>query len=1069
MVGIVRVALERPYTFVVAAVLVLILGVMSAIRTPKDIFPDIGIPVISVIWNYSGLPPDDMSGRIVYPYERALTTTVNDIEHIESQSVTGYGILKIYFQPHVNIAAAEAQVTAISQTMLKQLPPGVTPPQLVVFNASSVPILQLALSSRTASQMELNDLASNFVRPPLTNVAGAALPGPYGGMVRQVQIDLDQRALRSYNLSAQDVVNALSVQNLITPAGTEKIGTYEYTINLNGSPQKVLDFNNLPIKAVNGAMVYVRDVAFAHDGSPPQTNVVQLDGRKGVLMTVLKAGSASTLDIIDGIKELLPRIRETLPAGVELKIVNDQSGFVKDSVFSVIREGVIAAGLTGLMILLFLGSWRSTLIISVSIPLSILAALPVLAALGETINVMTLGGFALAVGMLVDEATVTIENINWHLEHGKPIKTAILDGANQIVVAATLSLLCICIAFVPMFGLGGVAGYLFRPLAEAVVFAMVASYLWSRTLVPTMAYYLLRNQTHHGHGADGPASGPVKKLNPAQRFQQAFERGFERLRTAYVGLLRLALAHHRMAVAIFLVVPLLSFLLYPYLGRNFFPEVEGNALKLHVRAHPGTRIEEVTRLINEVEAEIRTVIPPDDILSTVDNIGLPLSGTNLSYGNSGTIGVIDADILISLQGEGSGEDSVPTAQYVKTLREVLPRKFPGATFAFLPADMVSQILNFGSPAPIDVQISGPDMVENRRLAADLLARINHVPGIADARLQQAFQGPALNVEFNRVLAGTVGFTEHDAASSIQNTLAGSSQTTPSFWLNPANGVTYPISVQTPQYRIDTLDKLRTMPVTATGQSPQILGGLATMTPGPESAVVTHYNIRPAIDIFATTQGRDLGGVTADIQKIIDESRSEWGKGVRVVVRGQVATMESAYRELFFGLAFAIVLIYLLIVVNFQSWLDPFIVVMSLPMALAGIVWMLFVTETTLSVPALTGAIMCMGVATANSILVISFARERLAAGVDSVTAAIESGATRLRPVMMTALAMIIGMVPMAMESGQNAPLGRAVIGGLLFATSATLFFVPTLFSIFHRRDKVDVPVAEAQLSLSSHA
>jgi multidrug efflux pump subunit AcrB len=728
MTAIVRIALERPYTFVVAAILTLLFGVMSVIRTPKDIFPDIGIPVISVIWTYSGLPPDDMSGRIVYIFERGLTTTVNDIEHIESVSVQGYGILKIYFQPHVNIASATAQVASISQTALKQMPPGITPPLLIVFNASSVPILQLALSSPTASQTELNDLATNFVRPGLTTVAGAALPGPYGGMPRQVQIDLDQRALHSYGLSAQDVVSALSVQNLITPAGTEKIGSYEYTINLNVSPQKVADFNDLPIKVVNGAMVYVRDVAFAHDGSPPQTNVVQLDGRKGVLMTVLKNGSASTLDIIAGIKELLPRIRETLPDGVELKIVNDQSGFVRASVMSVVREGLIAAGLTGLMILLFLGSWRSTLIISISIPLSILAALPVLAALGETINVMTLGGFALAVGMLVDEATVTIENINWHLEHGKPIKTAILDGAEQIVVAATLSLLCICIVFVPMFGLGGVSGYLFRPLAEAVVISMTASYLWSRTLVPTMAYYLLGNQVHQPHGSH--SHGSAQKISRAQRFQRGFEHAFERFRAAYIGLLRLALQHRRITVAVFLLVPLLSFGLMPFLGKNFFPDIAGDSIRLHVRAHPGTRIEAVTALVNDIEAEIRNVIPPEKILSSVDNIGLPLSGINFSYNNTGTIGVIDADILLSLD----NETELPIAEYIKTLREILPQKFPGTTFAFLPGDMVSQILNFGAPAPVDVAISGPDVVANRKLAADLLARISHVPGVADPRI-----------------------------------------------------------------------------------------------------------------------------------------------------------------------------------------------------------------------------------------------------------------------------------------------------------------------------------------------
>jgi multidrug efflux pump subunit AcrB len=1063
MTAIVRIALERPYTFVVAAILAFLFGAMSVIRTPKDIFPDIGIPVISVIWTYSGLPPDDMSGRIVSVYERSLTTTVNDIQHIESQSVPGYGILKIFFQPGVNIASATAQVTSISQTILKQLPAGVMPPQLVVFNASSVPILQLALSSSTASQVELNDLASNFVRPPLTNVAGAALPSPYGGMTRQVQIDLDQQALHSYGLSAQDVVNALSAQNLITPAGTEKIGSYEYTINLNGSPQKEVDFNNLPIKAVNGAMVYVRDVAFAHDGAPPQTNLVQLDGRKGVLMTVLKTGTASTLDIIAGIKVLLPRIQETLPPGVELKIVNDQSGFVKASVLSVVREAVIAATLTGLMILLFLGSWRSTLIISISIPLSILAALPVLSALGETINVMTLGGFALAVGMLVDEATVTIENINWHMEHGKPIKTAILDGAEQIVVAATLSLLCICIVFVPMFTLGGVSGYLFRPLAEAVVIAMTASYLWSRTLVPTLAYYLLGNQVHHRGESRG--HGGAEKLSRAARFQQGFERAFELLRSTYVGVLRVALQHRRVTVAVFLMAPLLSFALMPFLGKNFFPDIEGDSVRLHVRAHPGTRIEEVTALVDQVEAEIRNVIPSDKILSSVDNIGLPLSGTNMSYNNSGTIGVDDADILLSLD----NETELPIAEYVKTLREVLPQKFPSATFSFLPADMASQILNFGMPAPVDVAISGPDMVQNRKLAATLLAKISHVPGVADPHIQQAFQGPALNVEVNRIFAEMVGLTEQDAATSMQNSLAGSSQTTPTYWLNPTNGVSYPVSVQTPQYQIDTLQGLKTLPLTAPGQPTQLLGGLATIAPGPESAVVTHHNIQPAIDIYATTQGRDLGGVTEDIQKVLDETHPNWGKGVRVAIRGQVATMNQAYGELFFGLAFAVVLVYLLIVVNFQSWLDPFIIIAALPMALAGIVWMLFVTGTTLSVPALTGAIMCMGVATANSILVISFARERLADGATALAAAVESGGTRLRPVMMTALAMIIGMVPMAIEPGQNAPLGRAVIGGLLFATSATLFFVPTLFSLFHRRDERKVnTVSTDEPQLAAH-
>ncbi len=1038
MAAIVRLALARPYTFVVMAILVLIFGSLSAVRTPTDIFPNIGIPVISVIWSYTGLPPDDMSGRIVSQYERSLSTTVNDIEHIESQSLAGTGVVKIYFQTNVDINAAQAQVTSISQTILKQLPPGVTPPLMVVYNASSVPIIQLALSSDTLSQTALNDLAQNFIRPQLTSVPGAQLPFAYGGTVRQVQIDLDQRALNAHGLTAVDVGNALARQNLITPVGTQKIGSYEYTVDLNDSPKRLDDFNNLPVKVVNGAVVFMRDVAFVHNGSPPQTNVVQLDGRKGVLMSVLKIGSASTLDIIAGVKARLPAIQTTLPPGVDLKFVGDQSGFVQSSVSAVVREGVIAAVLTGLMILVFLGSWRSTLIITVSIPLAVLSSLTMLAVLGQTINVMTLGGLALAVGILVDDATVTIENINRHMEElGEDILTAITKGAQEIMPPATVALFCICLAFVPLLALGGVAGYLFRPLAMAVVFAMIASYILTYTLVPTMAHFLLRGHEHDAH-----ASAPKGFF---ARFQHGFERRFEQLRQAYLGLLGLALDHRAGFAFGFLVVCLASLALAPTLGQDFFPSVEAAAIRIHLRAPTGTRIEETTLLTAEVEREVRAIIPVARVASVVNNIGLPTSGINISYGNSGTIGVFDADLLVSLkEGEVSAED------YVKTLRERLPRDFPGATFSFLPADIVSQILNFGSPAPLDVQIVGNDLEANHVYADKVLALIRHVPGIADPRLQEQSRSPGLKVDFNRELAGVVGLTEGDASTNIQATLSGSTQTAPTYWLDPTNGVSYPVSIQAPQHTLATMGDLQNLPMGA-AQSTQLLGGLATFKPEPLNAVVTHYNIRSAVNLYATTQDRDLGAVTADIQSILDATRADLPRGTTASIRGQAATMASAYSQLLVGLAFSVVLIYLLIVVNFQSWLDPFVIVTALPAALAGIVWMLFLTHTRLSVPALTGAIMCMGVATANSILVISFARERLAAGRTALEAALDAGATRLRPVMMTALAMIIGMAPMALEPGQNAPLGRAVIGGLLFATFATLLFVPVVFSLAHRR------------------
>jgi len=1062
---IVRIALQRPYTFVVLALLIMMFGTLAAVRTPTDIFPNIGIPVISVVWTYNGLPPDDMSGRVIYYYERTLTSQVNDIEHIESQSLAGYGVVKIFFQPSVDINAALAQVTAASQTVLKLLPPGMTPPYVLTFNASSVPILQLALSSTSLSQSALFDYGQNFIRPQLATVAGAAIPSPYGGKVRQIQVDIDQHKLLSYGLSAQDVVDALAAQNLITPVGTAKIGKFEEIVSLNDAPKEISALNDLPVRKVNGTLIYLRDVAFVHDGSPPQTNVVRVDGSPAVLMTILKAGSSSILDIISGVKTLLPKIQDGLPQSLKLNAVADQSVFVQDAVVGVVREGLIAAALTALMILLFLGSWRSTLIITVSIPLAALTSIAAMAAIGETINVMTLGGLALAVGILVDEATVTIENIFWHLEQGKEIERAIMDGAQQIVVPALLSMLCICIVFVPMFGLGGVAGYLFRPLAEAVVFAMIASFILSRTLVPTMARFLLTTAPHHA--AEAPADGgghresvhvahpaPVRSGNPLVRFQQGFEHVFERVRARYVALLTAAIRRRKLFVAGFLGAVLVSFGLVHFLGRDFFPSVDGGQIKLHMRAQTGTRIEETARLVDEVEHTIRQVIPPGQLDNIVDNIGLPISGINMAYSNSGTIGPQDTDILISLKPAHE-----PTQIFLDRLREELPRAFPGTSFAFLPADITTQILNFGLPAPIDVQVIGNDLAANRAYAAMLLTRIGKVPGVADPRIQQAFDEPTLNVDVDRGLAKVVGLTERDVAQSMLDNLAGSIQTAPTFWLNPKNGVSYPIVVQMPQYKIDTLSDLAQMPVTGTAD-PQVLGGLARISRRPSDAVVSHYNVQPLIDIYASVHDRDLGAVADDIQRILQDTAKDVPLGSTIVLRGQVATMTSAYSQLLSGLGFSILLIYLLVVVNFQSWLDPFVIITALPAALAGIVWMLFITHTTLSVPALTGAIMCMGVATANSILVVSFAREQLALGMDAVTAAIEAGGTRFRPVLMTAMAMVIGMVPMAFSGDQNAPLGKAVIGGLICATMATLLFVPAVFSIVHGRTR-RAPAAEA--------
>ncbi len=1040
MLAIVRIALSRPYTFVVMAMLIVIFGVSAWLKTPTDIFPNINIPVVAVVWTYNGLPPDDMSGRVIYYYERTLSAQVNDIEHIESQSLPGYGVVKVFFQPTVNINAALAQITAASQTVLKLLPAGITPPYVLQFNASSVPVLQLALSSDSLSQSEIFDAGQNFIRPQLATVPGAAVPSPYGGKVRQVQIDLDQQRLHAYGIAAQDVVDAIAQQNLITPMGTEKIGGFEYIVALNDSPKSIDELNDLPLRQVDGATVYVRDVAQVHDGSPPQTNMVRVDGANAVLMTILKSGSVSTLDVINGVKALLPKLRQSLPQSLRLEAVGDQSTFVKSAVSSVMFEGVVAAALTGLMILIFLGSWRSTLIITISIPLAILASVAMFSAIGETINVMTLGGLALAVGILVDDATVTIENINWHLEQGKDIESAIMDGARQIVVPATVSLLCICIVFVPMFQLGGVAGYLFRPMAEAVIFALMASYVLSRTLVNTLARLLLGNQGHHHAGEAAPTR------NPLVLFQRGFEHRFEQVRAAYRDILLIALGKRWVFIGGFLLAVACSFALAPFLGQNFFPPVEGDQIKLHVRAQTGTRIEETARLCDRVEAAVRATIPPGALANIVDNIGLPISGINAAYGNSGTIGANDADILISLK--PGWESHVDT--FITDLRERLPPEFPGSSFAFLPADIVTQILNFGLPSPIDVQVIGSHLDANRAYADTLLRRIAKVSGVADARIQQAFNAPTLNVLVDRTRASQVGLTERDVATSLQDTLAGSIQTAPTFWLNPKNGVSYPIVAQSPQYWIDSLSGLETVPASQ-GDSKQLLAGIATVKRSFGDAVVSHYAVQPVIDIFASNHERDLGAVSRDIEAILKETAGDAPRGSTVTLRGQTSTMTSAFSQLFAGLALAVVLIYLLIVVNFQSWLDPFVIVSALPTALAGIVWMLFATRTTLSVPALTGAIMCMGVATANSILVVSFARERLADGADALTAAIEAGFTRFRPVLMTALAMIIGMAPMALSAEQNAPLGRAVIGGLICSTVATLFFVPAVFRLVHAR------------------
>jgi CzcA family heavy metal efflux pump len=1049
MIGIVKIALQRPLTFIVMGILIAIVGILAAIRTPVDIFPNIRIPVIAVAWQYAGQSPQDMADRVVSPYERVLTTTVNDIEHIESQSIQGIGIVKIFFQPGADIRTATAQVTSISQTILRQLPPGTTPPLILNYSASTVPILQLALSGKGLSEQQLFDIGQNQVRPALVTIPGLAMPYPSGGKQRQVQIDLNPLALQSKGLSAVDIGNAIAAQNQINPAGFVKIGATQYNVRLNNAPGSIEALNDLPVKVVNGATIYMRDVAFVRDGSAPQQNVVHVDGSRSALITVLKNGATSTLAVVDGVKEALPRIASTLPDSLKILPIGDQSLFVKGAVMGVVYEGAIAAALTSLMILLFLGSWRSTVIIALSIPLAILAAVAALAAFGQTLNVMTLGGLALAVGILVDDATVTIENINWHLEQGKGVTEAILDGAAQIVTPAFVSLLCICIVFVPMFALPGVAGFLFVPMALSVVFAMIASFVLSRTLVPTMAMYLLK--PHVPHDENSHLSGNPASRNPLVRFQRGFETQFEKVRTGYIGLLHRALNARRPFIIGFLAVVILSFGLLPMLGSNFFPSVDSGQIAMHVRVPVGSRLEDSAARFDRIGQAVREMIPADELGSVIDNIGLPASAINIVYNNSGTVGPQDGDILIALK-----EGHRPTEEIVAELRKEMPRRFPGSTFSFLPADITSQILNFGAPAPIDVQISGRDLAANRVYTEKLLAKMAKIPGLADARIQQPGRSPQLEVNVDRSRASQYGLTERDVTTSLASSLAGTSQTAPVFFVNPENGVQYPVVAQAPEYLVGSISDLSNVPVSgAAAVGIQPLGGLATISRSNTVPVVSHYNIAPVLDIYGTVQGRDLGAVAGDIDAAIKSLEKDLPKGTLVTIRGQYATMNTAFSGLGFGLAGAIVLIYLLIVVNFQSWVDPFVIITALPAALAGIVWMLFTTGTTLSVPALTGAIMCMGVATANSILVVSFARERLAELGDATKAALEAGLVRFRPVLMTALAMIIGMAPMAFGLGeggeQNAPLGRAVIGGLICATIATLFFVPTVFALVHRK------------------
>ncbi len=1074
---IVQVALRRPYTFIVMALMILLATPLALMRMPIDVFPEIDIPVVSIIWNYNGLPAQEMGSRIATINERGLTTTVNDIEHIESQSVAGISIVKVFFQPGVDIQMAVAQIVSATQAQTRQMPPGITPPLVIKYSASSIPVIQLGLSSATLPEQDLFDHAINTLRPRLITIPGVAVPFPYGGKNRLVSVDLDTKALQAKGLTATDVVNAISAQNLILPSGTAKIGETEYSINLRGSPSTIAALNALPIRTSNGATTIIRDVAFVHDGYTPQTNVVRQNGERGVLLSVYKNGSASTIEIVDRLKALLPQVSALMPKEIKITQLFDQSIFVKAAVSGVMHEAVIAGCLTAAMILLFLGNWRSTCIIAISIPLSILSSVLALYALGETLNLMTLGGLALAVGILVDDATVTIENIERHLHLGKDLYTAVLDGAGEIAVPTFVSTLSICIVFVPMFFLTGVARYLFVPLAEAVVFAMLASYVLSRTLVPTLSLLLMRGMhpapSAGALAADVPATGvtatgvppadgrttgapAARRPSLPRRIYLRFDAAFERLRGGYIVVLSSLLTHRKSFGMGFMAFCVASTLWFPMLGEDFFPSVDAGQIKLHFRAPSGTRIEETARWADLIENRIRELIPTDELDSVLDNLGLPYSGINLSYSNAGTIGTLDGEIMISLK-----KGHRPSEFYQTLMRQDLPRSFPGIEFFFQPADIVTQILNFGLPAAIDVQFAGPNVVDNQVLAAKLSSQVKQIHGAVDVRVHQKLDLPALAVDIDRTRIQQIGLNAVNVAQSMLVSLSGSFQTAPAFWLNPANGVVYSIAVQTPQYQVDSIDALLRLPVNTAGAAtaaqaatPQLLGNLVQLSPERRQAVVSRYDIQPVVDVYAGVQGRDLGSVATDVRRLVDAMRDELPRGTTVTIRGQVQTMQSSFNGLLLGLAMAIVLVYLLIVVNFQSWIDALIVIVALPAALAGIAWMLLLTGTTLSVPALTGAIMTMGVATANSILVITFARQRLADGVPPLSAALEAGATRLRPVLMTALAMIIGMVPMALGLGegaeQNAPLGRAVIGGLLLATLSTLLFVPVVFAAVHR-------------------
>ncbi len=1101
---IVRLALRAPYTFVITALLIVLLGIVTIMRMPVDIFPAINIPVVSVVWTYSGETPQEMAERIVTYSERAITTTVSDIEHMESQSMTGLSVVKVFFQPTANISAAVAQVTSVCQTVLRSLPPGITPPYIIQYSASNVPIAQISVSSPTLSEQALNDYATNFIRVQLATVPGAAVPSPFGGKPRQIMVDIDPDALYAKGLSATDVVNAVSAQNLIQPGGDVKIGTRDYFVQINNSPEAVEALNYLPIKEVNGAIVYIHDVAKVRDGYAVQTNIVRENGRRSSLLSVLKSGSASTLDVVNGVKKALPRIQATLPKELNLSFLFDQSIFVKASIQGVLKEGLIAAVLTAAMILIFLGSWRSTVIVAVSIPLSILVSIIVMSTLGQTLNIMTLGGLSLAVGILVDDATVTIENIHRNLGQGKPLERAILDGAQQIATPALVATLCICIVFVPVFFLSGVAKYLFTPLAMAVVFAMIASYLLSRTLVPTMSNYLLRHEVdlytegeqhhaialdhntngghysssaldhngnhHRTHSALGKSSDltaatgeevtiPVKK-DFIWRLHEKFNVQFEKFRSCYRGILASALNHRRIVFVLFGAFWVSAVVLLPFVGQDFFPQIDGGQFTLHVRALPGTRVEETERIFGQVEKVIRQTIPAENLSKILDNIGLPTSGINLTYGyNGATIGEADGDILVSLKEPGE------TFSYVKQLRGKLKAKFPDYTFFFEPADIVTEILNFGLPAAVDIQISGPlqNATANAKIAREISARVQSVPGATDVHVQQVVDAPALSVNVDRLEAQETGLTQSDVANSLLTSLSSSGQKALNYWLDPQNGVSYLVAVQVPQQKIDSVETLENTPITgsgavtspSSGKVPQLLKNLATVKQKTTMEVVDHYNIQPVFDVYANAQDRDLGSVSRDINSVVAEFKSKLPRGSKIVVRGQVQTMNSSFLGLGLGLMFAIVLVYCLMVVNFQSWIEPLIIMMALPSALAGIVWMLFVTQTTFSVPSLMGSIMCIGVATANSILLITFAKDQLLEGKNAYGAALAAGYVRLRPVLMTALAMIIGMVPMSLGLGeggeQNAPLGRAVIGGLSAATFATLIFVPVVYSVLQRQ------------------